>query len=198
MREEEEVRQRGLRDLAQEIARARRGDRHDRRLRRGDPCRDAVQDLADGLRRQASGGCSARRARTAASTACSIAGSRNHAGRSPARFRYGLTTARRIAWRTYSVSSTGLRVAVAASPAPPGSTPRRGSRRARAADSAAPAAPSRAAAVSGPGPRPPWDSRPPRGRAAAWRPAARTARGRGGGSASERCVPSTLTLSTTV
>ena len=48
---------------------------------------------------------------TADSTACSIAGSRNQAGSSPARFRYGFTTARRMAWRTYSVSRTGLRVA---------------------------------------------------------------------------------------
>src|ERR1017187_1331624 len=50
------------------------------------------------------------------STACSIEGSTNQAGRSPAGFRYGLTTARRMDWRTYSVSSTGLRVEPPASP----------------------------------------------------------------------------------
>ena len=42
-------------------------------------------------------------------------GSMNQAGRSPARFKYGRTTVRRIACRTYSVSSTGLRVTAAAS-----------------------------------------------------------------------------------
>ena len=192
VRQEEEVGGRGLHDLPQEVPRSRRGDGDHRRFGRAYAAHHAVQNAAHGLRRQRQVAVLLavlhRRFDGLLDRGIDEPG-RQIAGavqiglhhRAPDGLPHVFGQQRRVARRRRGLSQRLQ-----------DGWPRRVWKPAPAAGSATPSARWPGAAAWGPGPRRLSGFPRPRGPAAAWRPGARKARGRGAGSLRPGAFPARL------